>query len=244
MKLLTFFVALLLIQQNINASSLTISTFHFPPFSNCKTSPISGIEVELIRKAAARSSTPVTIICLPWKRLLYRMQKGTVDGAFPALYLDKREKFARYIDVPLHTLSVSIASRIDKKFTQINQLDGKIVGIQAGFFLSTELQQKIDAGQLTILETQGVLQNLKMLHRGRIDAYVDNHTVVDYFIKKLKMDKVINLSSTPANEGAPAFLMLSRQSEYALAQHAVLSQALKSLMAVHSNQTSPPEIDR
>lgn len=244
MKLLTFAVALFFFQQNSFASGLTFSTFHFPPYSNCQTSPVSGFDVELVRAVGADLSTPITIICLPWKRLLHRIRQGTVDGAFPALYLKAREQFARYVEVPLHTSSINIASKKGAGYKQLDQLEGKIIGIQAGFFLYPELHRRAKVERLAILETQGVLQNLKMLRRGRIDAYVDNHTVIDYFIKELQLGQFIHLSNTPVDDGAPAFLMLSRQSERALAQHEAISKALKKLSAVYSSQTLPPLIDK
>jgi polar amino acid transport system substrate-binding protein len=226
------------------ASTLSFATFHFPPYSNCNGLTVSGEDVEQVRDIAHHIGVPITIRCIPWRRILHQLRTGSIDGAFPALYLREREEFVRYIPTPVHTSVIGVASRAPNNFKTVQSMRDKLVGIEAGFFLDPELHLQAEQGKIRIIEIQGASQNLRMLQRGRIDVYVDNLAVMKYFTKELDMSTTISISKLALGTPAPAYLVLSKRSSFALENYSSIAQAVADISLSLTTQTSPLETEK
>lgn len=66
------------------------------PFTFKNDSEVTGLHIDIIRKALKNSGISAEFKALPWKRCLKEVENGTIDAVAVASYKDKRAEFMRY----------------------------------------------------------------------------------------------------------------------------------------------------
>lgn len=136
-----------------------------------------GLNIELIRMAAARAGVGIEFVTLPWKRCLSEMQDGTLQGVFAASFSPDRLILGAYPGGK--TADPSMQLYVDgyvlvKRRQDAVQWDGKsisgmqgAVGAQVGYSVANDLRKMgvpVDESSQT---AQELLQKLQL---GRIGA--------------------------------------------------------------------------
>ena len=136
-----------------------------------------GLNIELIRMAAARAGVSIEFVTLPWKRCLSEMQDGSLQGVFAASFSPDRLSLGAYpggkVADPALQLYVDGYVLVKRKQDAV-QWDGKsisgaqgAVGAQVGYSVANDLRRMgvpVDESSQTALE---LLQKLQL---GRIGA--------------------------------------------------------------------------
>ncbi len=136
-----------------------------------------GLNLELIRMAAAKAGVAVQFVTLPWKRCLSEMRDGAVQGVFAASFLPDRMPFGAYPggntadpSMQLYTDGYTLVRRKGDKVSwdgkAIAGLNGP-VGVQIGYSVVNDLRKlgvPVDEG------SQSARELLQKLQLGRIGA--------------------------------------------------------------------------
>lgn len=179
----------------------------------------SGVNFDLINKAADNIGVKVEFVLYPWKRCLESLKNNTVDGAFSASYKKKRTEMgvypttadgkpdaSRQLHSSTYALYVQNGSDLSWDGEKFVNLTGKI-GAPAGYSIIEKLKEK----GATVAEVPSTDKLVKMLAIGRLQGVASLTTQVDY---ALKNDSAaagkIKIVEPPLVE-KPYYLMLSHK---------------------------------
>ncbi len=170
-----------------------IAVENIVPFSYEEEGKIKGIDYEFILEISKRVGFNPKIMLLPFKRGLHLLETGEVDGSFQIYYKEDRESFLIYSEIPIHYSNVSIYVKKDDNFifNKIEDLYGKKVGIQSGFFISPEFQKAVDEQKIVVDEAKECEMNLKKLAAGRIDCFISSPQIAMFYINNLGFQEKI-----------------------------------------------------
>jgi hypothetical protein len=106
-----------LIMHAARAESLRLATDeNLPPYSFSRDGVAVGIDVDMLRAAAAQLQREITVVTLPWKRVLHHVENGDMPLSMPLFKTPERdEKHPAY-------LVISKAARFNNKDQTIASL--------------------------------------------------------------------------------------------------------------------------
>ncbi len=156
----------------------------FPPFSFETDGRLEGIDCDIIRETARRMGVSVTIELVPWRRLIELIRTGGCDGGFSLFSTPERRRVAWFADgTPIHESTFYLYVRPERtfRFESLDDLDGRTIGINRGFFISRDFDRAVAGGRFSLEAVEGVAVNLRKLAAGRINGFVANADVVSYY---------------------------------------------------------------
>lgn len=141
-----------------------------------------GLTLELLKRLGERLRVNLEFRRYPWKRGLYLVETGEVDGIFHASYKMEREKIgvypktpdgmvdpARAVFVQSYALHVLKGSEVTWDGKAIGGLGNEAVGATAGYSVIADLEKlgvRVETGRVQEI-------NLNKLVAGRIAAYAE-----------------------------------------------------------------------
>ncbi|MFT5718986.1 MAG: polar amino acid transport system substrate-binding protein [Oleiphilaceae bacterium] len=157
----------------------------YPPFTYYdKDSQLKGIDIELFKEVANRLDIQINIKLVPWKRLLKMTKEGDIVGSFALFKTPEREGFSLFT-YPIHysTFKLFTTKNHALSYTNIKDLYGKRIGIEAGFVINDEFDQASARGDITLIQVFSFDDAFRRLLKNGIDAFVGNDLVVHYKLK-------------------------------------------------------------
>jgi len=233
-KLAVFFVFVFVTLINLQAKAAeglsVVVSDNNPPFSWSEQKIVRGIDVDIVREASKRAGYLVDIGVAPWKRMISMVKSGFADGGTSALYRKSREKFAVYTKVPLRQIQFGAFVRKSSNFSyqSPSSFAGMDVGKIRGYAIGEAFDQAKEAGVFKITEVDSAAQGLKMLVNKRIDVFVSNETVTQYWVKKKGYGGDVKMLHPPVNQGEYVFWIFSR-AKYKAEMGAKINDALQSM---------------
>lgn len=182
------------------------------PFSYEEGGQIKGIDYEFFMEISKRVGFTPKATLAPFKRTLHLLETGTTDGSFQIYYKKEREEFLIYSEIPMHYSNVMVYVKKDDDFifNKIEDLYGKKVGIQSGFFISPEFQKAVDEKKIVVDEARECEMNLKKLVSGRIDCFISSSQLAMFFINTLGFQEKIKELPTLLVSTKGTYLALSK----------------------------------
>ena len=153
------------------------------PFNGQPDDPKPGYVVEILRTVFEPKGYKIDYQIMPWKRAIAEGEKGTIQGIIGASKTD-----APTYTYPEETIGVSDSFFFVKKgsawkYTGIDSLKGKLLGIASGYCYSDPLDSYIqaNAGNPKLIdESSGdspLELGIKKLKAGRIEVFVEMEVV-------------------------------------------------------------------
>jgi polar amino acid transport system substrate-binding protein len=163
---------------------------NYPPYSYVENGRFSGIDVDILRKAASRlrPAYELTVAPTPWKRGLALLENGTAFGLFPPGRKHERPYIDQYSSVILRESVVVFCNRAVMRTPRKNfpaDYAGLTIGINAGFLLSDRLVQAANRGIVRLEPAKDNDANLKKMAMHRIDCYASDRVAALFSAKKL-----------------------------------------------------------
>jgi polar amino acid transport system substrate-binding protein len=188
----------------------------YPPFTYTdENKQIKGVDIELFQEMAKRLEIQINIKLVPWKRLLKMTETGDVMGSFALFKTPDRESFSLFTH-PIHysTFKLFTTQKAGLNYTNIKDLYGKRIGIEAGFVISDEFDKASTRGDITLIQIYSFDDAFRRLLKGGIDAFVGNDLVVQHKIKH-KYKYIKNISdiialTKPLKQVRGAYFVLSK----------------------------------
>lgn len=157
-----------------------------------------GIIADIIKIIKAKSG--LNLVPVPvnsWKEAKEFVKSGKAD-MFSAI--SENEKRKKYLNFTKHTIYSYNAVIVGKKgdyyrYKNMNSFQGKKIGIKKGYVLIDYFRQNYP--RLTLVEVPSIKDGFKLLSEGKIDFFVNNMVVANYYIhnlgfKNLQVVKVLN----------------------------------------------------
>lgn len=211
---------------------LVVTDENLPPFSFVRDGKAVGVDVDMLRQAAAKAGVGVRVEPLPWKRILYLLENGGARWAMPLFLTPERERISSFI-APLHfsTMGVFVKRGREFPFSSLADLKGKRIGYNRGYVLPSDLSEAVQAGRVMLEEVGSTAQNVEKLLAGRIDCFVANIENVQFALVGSASRQEIVLLPKRLWEHRPAYLVIARAEERkeTAALAASLRQALEGL---------------
>jgi polar amino acid transport system substrate-binding protein len=163
---------------------------NYPPYSYIENREFVGIDVDILRMAAAKLAPAyhVELVPTPWKRGLAQLQNGTGFGLFPPGLKHERNYIDRYSTAILRESVVVFCNRMVMRNPRKNfpkDFAGLTIGINAGFLLSDRLARAAAHGIVRLEPAKDNNANLKKMALHRIDCYASDRMAALFSAKKL-----------------------------------------------------------
>lgn len=145
---------------------------NYPPYMYVDDGKPAGLDTDLISGVFARMGVPVTIEAMPWTEGLERTDRGEIG--LGGLYKnDARLKKYDYSDPILEErLMVFVRPGDEFAFNSLDDLRGRVVGVNSGWSYGQAIDEARASGVLTTEEAKSDTENLMKLAAGKIDAAI------------------------------------------------------------------------
>lgn len=187
----------------------------------------TGLDVDIIQKAAKIAGVKVKIETYPWARAVSVAQNGRVDGVFGFGKTPERETFFYYPDTPLRY--VKFAFFTNEHFEGVLERDedigNRLIGVVRNYFVSHKFNNNNTAQKFY---TNNAKQLFLQVSANRYQIALYSQVAGVYELKRLG---ITNLSIFP-HKGSPkhpSYLAFSRASPRGKLAYKKFSQALKEL---------------
>jgi polar amino acid transport system substrate-binding protein len=172
--------------------ALECATNEFRPFGFEEDGELGGVEVDLIGEISKRLDLPINLQLMPWKRMIFAMQNGSIDCMFAAFRTPERETFMDFTNVPFHVTSFAFFTHKDRpvEFKSLESLEGLTIGLVSGIRTSPKFDAAVEAGLFKVEGANSVEANFKKLDRKRIDAVLFNRHVGEEALKTLNLSSI------------------------------------------------------
>lgn len=187
----------------------------FPPYTWMSYNGPRGIDVDIIHEISNRTDIPISIIFVPWKRVILMTKNGEADASFAAFKTKDRQEFATYLEPPMH---YSIYKLFVKKsnqfeFAKLEDLYGKTIAKNVGFVISEPFDKAVAEGKIEVIEGKDASRNIRLVAAGRADAFIGNENEIKYQLKQMELAVEITPLPRPLRVPRGAFLMISKAAD-------------------------------
>lgn len=168
------------------SQTVKIAATEYPPFYG-KDLKDNGFMTEIIREALKRKELTADVSFLPWKRALASAKSGKHDGLFTIWHRPEREEWFVFSDaLPSNELVFFKRKDSDISSSKYDDLKDYKIGIVRGYAPPPGFD---DAG-LSTSPAKDDEENLRKLHKGRVDIILTDRIVAQHIINTRLSDWV------------------------------------------------------
>ncbi len=159
----------------------------YPPFMIADPDGPAGIYAEIVRAAAERlPDYDIDLQSAPWTRAKYMVETGQAHGLVGTYHKPVRRPWIRHFSTPMANETIFVYCREgigDKNWDYPKDYAVLLFTNNAGFATpGTEFFEMVENGEILLLEEQTTDENLRLLHLGRADCYVQEKIAVEIAI--------------------------------------------------------------
>lgn len=192
----------LLLASDLKAESLRIIAESWPPYAYELDGQAVGMDVELTRQILSQLGYTPSFEFYPWTRALAMIRNGQADAILDITKgeMNEREHYLHFPDTYLSTSNSTLFFRRDHPFSYegLPSLRGKRVAVVRGYNYSPDF---FSAPYFIRDQGNGHEQNLKKLHRGRVDLALLNTAVALYWARKMRIETDVDFDPTVLSGG-------------------------------------------
>lgn len=146
---------------------------------------IVGFDIDLAKEVAKRMGVQVEFKPCEWDGILFDLKGKKIDMVWNGMTMtDARKKQALFSE-PYFEDGQMIFSKKENKINKVNELEGKIVGLQLGSSADIAVQKNAISGKIKEVKKYGTnVEALMDLEAGRLDAVVVDAVNGKYYNSK------------------------------------------------------------
>lgn len=157
-----------------------------------------GLYTVLIQATLQKMESKAKIQVVPWKRAVHMVESGQagIGGLYMNDLRQKKYDFSR----PIYTENLVIFTKQERKFPfkNIDDLKGKLVGLNLGWSYGSEIDTARAKGLFRVHEVRDNNHGLLMLSNARLDAIVIDKLSAAMILSKSNHAKELQQLPTPA----------------------------------------------
>ncbi|WP_419954102.1 amino acid ABC transporter substrate-binding protein [Neobacillus niacini] len=168
-----------------------------------KDNNIVGFDIDYAKAATEKMGKEVTFQPIDWKTKEAELSSGRIDLIWNGYTITDERKEKVLFTKPYLKNAQVLVTLADSELTKLDDLDGKVVGLQSLSSASDALNASPVKDKLkTVTEFADNVQALTDLKSGRLDAVVIDEVVIDYYMTKEEGTfKVLDESLAPEEYG-------------------------------------------
>ncbi|MEE1676286.1 transporter substrate-binding domain-containing protein [Agarivorans aestuarii] len=215
------------------AQALLLVADRWCPFNCQANSAFPGYTIEIAQKVFAPEQ-PVRLLEMPWSRALRHTEKGVYHAVVGAL-ADEAKGFV-YPKVAIGKALQVLVMKSDTnwQYQGISSLEKLTIAVIADYDYSLEVDAYINAKQhrrnVVLVRSEHALERMhKLLMEGRIDGYIEDKSVVDYYVHQRGDSNAIRIATSFSIE--PVYIAFSPANPQSPALAHRLSEGIQELRA-------------
>ena len=164
---------------------------------------IVGFDIDYAKAAAEKMGVEVEFQPIDWKTKETELSSGRIDLIWNGYTITEDRKEKVLFTKPYLTNAQVVVTLADSKITKLDDLSGKVVGLQSLSSASDALNSNPIKSEIkTITEYSDNVLALSDLKSGRVDAVVIDEVVIEYYMAKEKESfKLLDESLAPEEYG-------------------------------------------
>ncbi|MCM3169987.1 MULTISPECIES: amino acid ABC transporter substrate-binding protein [Peribacillus] len=164
---------------------------------------ITGFDIDYAKAAAEKMGVKVKFQPIDWKTKETELSSGRIDLIWNGYTITDERKAKVLFTKPYLKNAQVVVTREDSKLTKLDDLKGKVVGLQSLSSASDALNANpVNSKIKTITEFSDNVLALSDLKSGRVDAVVIDEVVIKYYMSKEKETfKILEESLAPEEYG-------------------------------------------
>ena len=197
--------------------NLIIVTRLYPPYIYSDGDEVKGISADIIKSVLKKMNQKFEIYIKPWTRSHNEIETGKADIIFTVNKSPEREKIMTFNKVPIIYQNMTFYKMKDNKTIfngDFNNLKNKSIGYTRSAYYGDIFMNGIKKYKLTTEECWDYEKCILKLKSNRYDVIIGSEKVVEYFIKKLKMNNNEFIKVKPKVETIVSYLGFSKKRNY------------------------------
>ncbi|MFJ8067369.1 amino acid ABC transporter substrate-binding protein [Peribacillus sp. NPDC096447] len=164
---------------------------------------ITGFDIDYAKAAAEKMGIKVKFQPIDWKTKESELSSGRIDLIWNGYTITDERKEKVLFTMPYLKNAQVVVTREDSKLTKLDDLKGKVVGLQSLSSASDALNANPVKSKIkTITEFSDNVLALSDLKSGRVDAVVIDEVVIKYYMSKEEETfKILDESLAPEEYG-------------------------------------------
>ncbi len=205
---------------------IKVATLNWSPYVGEKLE-YYGIFSKKTKEVFTKMGYEQDITFMSWKRVLFEVEQGNYDVAFPAYYSAERAKKYIISDKVMNTPLVFLKNKNSKiQYKTLEDLKSYKIGIVRGYINTKEFD---NSNYLNKIVGSSDLQNLRLLAKNRLDLVVIDKIVAQGLIQKHKeFENKFNFIKK-ALDDKPLYLLFSRKNKQSLFYAKEFNKILKEI---------------
>jgi len=190
-----------------------VDTSSHPPWEIVQDEQISGLDVDIINRIAAKLGLKVVYHSCPFVRCLADLENGTIDLMGFLAFKEERSAFLRYIQPGYinGTKAFFVRKGDAKRIQKYEDLQGLTIGLIRA---SKHFAPFDSDPQIRRYESSTLAKLMNMLVLKRIDAVVDNDSSGLYFLHQLGLEDQVEMADFRVAFKGNGYFAFSRKSRY------------------------------
>ena len=178
----------LVISPHSLSDTLGLVTIEHPPHSYVADNRVVGGVTEALETIFFDIGYSLDITVAPAKRAEILVKEGVADILYPVTYSDERNEFLLYSE-PVAKINTVFFKRASSKikWNRLEDLSDYVVGLNSGYNYPLDFQSAVNSQLFktqALFTTESTLDNLRKLSLKRIDLYICNREICNYYINQ------------------------------------------------------------
>lgn len=165
-----------------------------PPFEFFKDQEIVGYDIDVIRAVAKKMDKQIRIQDMDFSALIPALQSGRIQIAISSLTPNPERRQVIDFSKPYLTLPLAIIARGNDDLSNVENLQGKIIGVQLGSTHEQYARELAEKSSITIKSLNKLPELIESLKNGHVDGVILETTTALSFQENNPQLKIFLLS--------------------------------------------------
>ncbi len=166
------------------------------PFEYADRNGVEGIIPEVIKFLADNVGISFEVVVDDFDALYSMFEEGKIDMLNIAKTKERLEKFI-FTDPIVEEIDMIYGNRDSQYVGDIYGLNDKRVAVVKGFYHKEMLEKNLT--NYTLIETDSIEETIDFVSRKKVDYFIENPTVVEYYINALGYKDIVRKGATASD---------------------------------------------
>lgn len=210
---------------------LVLANTVYSPLVNPQGDPNGeGVDIEVAREALRRGGAPwpVTVQWVPWKRVLFMLERGLADFTTTVNFSPERERFLSFSDGYRNGTRYFFFSRkgLNLKLRTLEDLRGHRLALAEGFFYPEPVLAMVGK---SVEYGKDVATAVRLVEASRAEVVIVSHLAGLWAVRQQQLEAVLERQPLEFMKPSPVYMAFSRERPRAAAALAAMNTGLASM---------------